>query len=100
MAHLSGGGVIEISENTEHDVPLLRLNNDIELTIRGVAGKRPVLRNYSYLQLLFESEKSAFLIDGGHLTLSDLDVRVRFRNEGTRSSDLSIFELANEETYL
>ena len=96
LAHLSGGGVIEISENTEHDVPLTRLNNDIELTIRGVAGERPVLQITPTSSFLFESEKSAFLIDGGHLTLSDLDVHVRFRNEGTRSSDLSIFELANE----
>ena len=96
LAHLSGGGVIEISENSEHDFPSTRLKNDIELTIRGVAGKRPVLRMSPTSNSLFESEKSAFLIDGGHLTLSDLDVHVRFRNDGTGISDLAIFELANE----
>jgi len=96
LAHLSGGGVIELSENSEYDLASTLLKNDIKLTIRGAAGKRPVLRITPASNSLVDLEKSAFLIDGGNLILSDLDVRVHFRNEGIGSSDLSIFELANE----
>ena len=95
LAHLSGGGVIEISENSEFEISPTRLDNDMKITIRGVAGKRPVLCITPTLDPLFESEKTAFFIDGSHLTLSDLDVRIRSRNEGAGVRNLSVFELTN-----
>ena len=95
LTHLSGGGVIEISEDSEYEISPTRLDKDVDITIRGVAGKRPVLRIINTSDSLFDSVKSAFFIDGGHLTLSDIDVHVRSRNDGPGVGYLSIFEMTN-----
>ena len=95
LTHLSGGGVIEISEDSEYEISPMRLDEDVKIVIRGVAGKRPVLRITDTRDSLFDSVNSAFFIDGGHLTLSDIDVHVRSENDGREVGYLSIFELTN-----
>lgn len=95
LTHLSSGGVIEISEDSEYELSPIRLDEDVKIIIRGVAGKRPVLRITDTLDSLFDSVNSAFFIDGGHLTLSDIDVHVRSKNDESEVGYLSIFELTN-----
>ena len=95
LTHLSGGGVIEITGDSEYDVSPMRLDKDVKITIRGGAGKRPVLRITDTPDSLFGSVNSAFFIDGGHLTLSDIDLRIRSRNGVWGDGYLSIFELPN-----
>jgi serine/threonine protein kinase len=95
LTHLSGGGVIEITGDSEYDVSPMRLDKDVKITIRGGAGKRPVLRITDTPDSLFGSVNSAFFIDGGHLTLSDIDLRIRSRNGVRGDGYLSIFELPN-----
>ena len=95
LAHLSGGGVIEISENSEYEISPHRLGNDVKITIRGVAGKRTVLCITTTIEPLFESEETALFIYGGHLTLSDLEVRNRASNEGAGDGNVSGFERTN-----
>ena len=95
LTHLSGGGVIEITGDSEYDVSPMRLDKDVKITIRGRAGKRPVLRITDTPDSLFGSVNSAFFIDGGHLTLSDIDLRIRSRNGVWGDGYLSIFELPN-----
>ena len=95
LTYLSGGGVIEITGDSEYEVSPMRLDKDVKITIRGVAGKRPVLRITDTPDSLFDSVNSAFFIDGGHLTLSDIDLRIRSRNGVRGDGYLSIFELPN-----
>ncbi|MDO7690126.1 MAG: serine/threonine protein kinase [Pirellulales bacterium] len=95
LTHLSGGGVIEISEDSEYEISPMRLDEDVKITIRGVAGKRPVLRITDTRDSLFDLVNSAFFIDGGHLMLSDIDVHVHSKNEGREVGYFSIFELTN-----
>jgi serine/threonine protein kinase len=95
LTHLSGGGVIEITGDSEYEVSPMRLDKDVKITIRGVAGKRPVLRITDTPDSLFDSVNSVFFIDGGHLTLSDIDLRIRSRNGVRGGGYLSIFELPN-----
>ncbi len=92
LAYLTAGGVIELSGDSEYEVGPARLGTDIHVTIRGESESRPTLRIIPSLNSTFGSEDSVFLLEGGHLTLKNLDVRLGHENIGGFTS---IFELTN-----
>ncbi len=95
VAHLTAGGVIELSGDSEYEISPTRLGTDIHVTIRGESERRPLLRINYPSQSTFGSEESVFLIEGGHLTLKGLDVRIGHEDVDNIAGYTSIFELTN-----
>ena len=95
VAYLTAGGVIELSGDSEYEIGPTRLGTDIDVTIRGESERRPSLRITPSLKSTFGSEDSVFLIEGGHLTLKNLDVRLGHENIEKLAGFTSIFELTN-----
>lgn len=95
VAHLTAGGVIELSGDSEYEIGPTRLGTDIHVTIRGESERRPLLRINYPSQSTFGLEESVFLIEGGHLTLKGLDVRIGHEDVDNIAGYTSIFELTN-----
>ena len=95
VAHLTAGGVIELSGDSEHEIGPTRLNTDIHLTIRGESERRPVLRAVPSLKSAFGSDESVFFIADGHLTLKGVDIRIGHENGDNIGGYTSVFELAD-----
>ncbi len=96
LTHLSGGGVIEISGNSEYEIFPTSLAKGVKLIIRGTAGSQPVLRISDTPDTSLSSTKSVFVIDGGNLTLSDIELRVHCSKAENVHGEVSVFELLNE----
>ena len=95
VTHLADGGVIELTGDSEYEIGRTHLRTDIQLMIRGEAGKRPVLRITPASKSVMNVEDSVFFIEGGHLMLNGVDVRVDHENIDNVPGYSSIFELAN-----
>ncbi|MBT6055986.1 MAG: serine/threonine protein kinase, partial [Planctomycetaceae bacterium] len=95
VAYLTAGGVIELSGDSEYEIGPTYLGTDMHVTIRGESEKRPVLRITPSLKSSFGSEDPVFLIEGGHLTLKNLDIRLGDENVDKIAGYTSIFELSN-----
>lgn len=75
LAAASDGEVIELIADREHLIGPLDLAGR-RLTVRAAAGQRPLLRIDDTQFLLAEDDQAAWLVDGGHLTLDGIDIRL------------------------
>ena len=64
VTHLADGGVIELTGDSEYEIGRTHLRTDIQLMIRGEAGKRPVLRITPASKSVMNVEDSVFFIEG------------------------------------